>query len=85
MRGKHWTITKNHLEPDVTLPDAPPEHTIPFQLFDDDRVKYYSGLMSEQLYNAGERIFDPLDWATYDSGCTGMKVNGPNDNGFTWV
>lgn len=82
---KHWTITVDHLYPDELQAEPRPEHTIPFKLYDDDGNLYYTGLMSEKLYDAGEEIFQPLDWAMVDSGCTGMKVNGPKDQGFTWV
>lgn len=90
MKTKHWTITKDHLErPGSEFNRAETEkaadHVIPFKLYDDDGNLYYEGYMSEKLYEAGEAIFEPLDWAMADAGCTELKVNGPRDAGFQVV
>lgn len=72
-----WKITKDHIqtgregytrcdpgEKDLATP-------YPFRLFDDDGILYFEG-------EASEKEFGPLDWASYDSGCTSIQyLNGP--------
>lgn len=47
---------------------------IPFRLYDDDKIHYYSGLIDEEsLYGNDETLMDaPLRWAMADAGCTSM-------------
>lgn len=76
-RNDEWVITYDHLESaKVNFPMK--GHTVPFRLFDDDDILYYSGFMTEKLYDS-HLIMDPLDWATHDSGCTRLDVNGPRE------
>ncbi len=95
MRNVNWILTYNHLD------DKPmsiqtkmskekrqemKKFSIPFKLFDDDGILYFSGKMTIGLYNAGEQIFNPLDYASAAWGCTELKVRGPRDQGvFTTV
>ena len=43
-----------------------------FRLYDDDKILYYEGRMVGDFEGVGD--FDPLDWAMYNAGCTGMKT-----------
>tara|TARA_R110001599_G_scaffold218208_5_gene416508 strand:+ start:993 stop:1310 length:318 start_codon:yes stop_codon:yes gene_type:complete len=50
-----------------------------FQLFDDDGILYYSGYMNlEEMYDNDLDEFTILDMATYDSGCTEIKMRDGN-------
>jgi len=83
---KHWVLIYNHLDKKPYPRENIPENcTIPFKLYDGDDVLYFTGLMSEKLYESGEAIFEPLDYAMASWGCTDLKVNGPRDNCFTLV
>jgi hypothetical protein len=85
MYKKHWTITKDHIEGTEAEIDCPSSHTIPFKLYDDDDELYFEGKMSLHLHNEGERIFEPLDWAMANYGCTDLMVKGPNDSTYQHV
>lgn len=47
-----------------------------FKLYDDDGILYYTGKFYGDADS--EDAFQPLDWATYDSGCTYIKYRQPN-------
>lgn len=74
LKTKHWTLTYDHLE-DRPLYQAEEAQTVPFQLFDDDGTLYFTGFMSEALYDS-HQVLDPLDYAIEVYGCTEMRVDG---------
>lgn len=43
-----------------------------FRLYDDDDELYFTGLCRDLDQQSGDSAFEPLDWATADSGCTRM-------------
>lgn len=45
-------------------------YNIPFLLYDDDDILYYSGLLHEDE----EDEFTPLDWAMNEAGCVYIKI-----------
>jgi len=63
------------------MQEAPGEHSIPFRLFDDDGILYFSGMMSFKLHYS-HRVLDPLDYAMPAWGCTEMRVMAPETD--TW-
>lgn len=54
------------------------EANLPFQfrLYDDDGELYYEGRCNDR---ESEKAFFPLDWASFDSGCT--RIDYLQDNG----
>ena len=89
MRNTEWIFIYNHIDGKKMgdrskLSEDKQEElkrfTIPFRLYDDDGVLYFTGLMSEDLYNS-EEIFDPLDYSMNLWGCTEMKVKGEIEGG----
>lgn len=51
-----------------------------FKLYDDDGELYYKGRMST---DGGDDIFDPLDWAMSNVGCTELQIFDKSFN--RWV
>ncbi|HEX9135391.1 MAG TPA: hypothetical protein VF905_00415 [Nitrospirota bacterium] len=47
-----------------------------FKLYDDDDNCYYTGYFFGDADS--EDAFQPLEWATYDAGCTYIKYRQPN-------
>lgn len=47
-----------------------------FKLYDDDGNCYFTGYYYGDPDS--EEAFQPLDWATYDAGCTYIKYRQPN-------
>jgi len=48
---------------------------VTFRLLDDDGEVYYEGLMSLKRFSGDEfDVFEPLDWAAANDGCTEMQV-----------
>lgn len=47
-----------------------------FKLYDDDDNCYYTGYFFGDADS--EDAFQPLDWATYDAGCTRIAYRQPN-------
>lgn len=60
---------------------ASPRQGIKFKLYDDDGELYYSGRYIGPD-DSETAQFSPLDWGTWNAGCTYMKVK--NDKG-EWV
>jgi len=73
----HWCITVDHLEGVEKISEKTPDMIIPIRLYDDDNELYYSGWMTQHLMDDGENAFEPLDWATWNAGCTYMKYKEP--------
>ena len=45
--------------------------TIPFRLYDDDNVLYYTGMIAPETIEGDESLaFEPLDWASAYAGAT---------------
>lgn len=85
MRGKSWVLTYDHLE-QKKMQDPGPEHVHPFKLFDDDGELYFSGAMTDRLYNSsGEGIFEPLDYAMGAWGCTELQVVNPSTGNYETI
>ncbi len=66
-----------HSEADIDAAKERMDGPYPFELFDDDRELYYRG----QIWFAGEPgeeedVFLPLEWGTYDAGCTYVRYPG---------
>lgn len=48
-------------------------YSVPFKLYDDDQIRYYSG----RLHQECEDEFEPLDWGMADSGCVDIHIRNP--------
>jgi hypothetical protein len=81
-----WIIVRNYLDSDTKLGGGkaiPAEHVLKayknhpdtqyFMLYDDDDNLYYDGYILEDEDSDYDSLFDPLDWATYNAGCTYIK------------
>ena len=83
-----WLITKDYIDNDnrtIQSADfnanifAKAKH-VQFKVYDDDGELYYRGLMSEKQFDTCDKVFEPLDWAAYDSGCTAMQYKRLHGN-----
>lgn len=54
-----------------------------FRLYDDDGELYFTGLCLDLDQQDGDSAFQPLDWATADSGCTRMDYRKKGDKAWT--
>jgi hypothetical protein len=66
-----WIIVYDHLE-SKKIDQKQENQTVEFRLFDDDDILYFTGYMTQKLFD--DDPFTPLDWAMDDSGCTSMKI-----------
>ena len=74
MRNVDWIFTYNHIDDKpMRFPDDK-LFPVKFKLFDDDGELYFTGYMTEALFDSSD-ILDPLDYAE-QWGCTEMKING---------
>lgn len=82
---RQWCLTVDHVDGTEDLKKSTGEKTddmiIPIRLYDDDDVLYYSGWMTQELLDDGENAFDPLDWGTWNAGCTYMEYK---ESGKDW-
>ena len=89
-----WTIDKDYIDfmdAGLLVTENMDEHVanellkdgrgLKFRLYDDDKKLYYEGRMVGDF--EGEQQFDPLDWAMYNAGCTGMKTY--DEGKWEWV
>ncbi len=76
MRDTEWVLTYNHLDNKPYPGEKEEKFCVPFELYDDDGILYFSGYMTENLEHSGEEIFDPLDYAMAAWGCTELRVRG---------
>jgi hypothetical protein len=77
MRDRDWTLTYDHLGK-APMQVAHEKQTVPFRLYDDDGILYFSGMMTFKLYDS-HHIFDPLDYAEGNWGCTELQVENPKN------
>lgn len=82
----HWIITRDHIKTGcggnrslaVKTKEDVAACTIPFRLYDDDNILYYSGKIAPGSLDAeGELAFEPLDWAMAHAGATRMDYRNP--------
>jgi hypothetical protein len=71
--GENFVVTEDHLD-GFSLDEETIEQymeddfTMEFNLYDDDDILYYTGLILDDAYD--DDPFEPLDYFMYDSGCT---------------
>lgn len=88
-----WKITKDLVNPpsgpnhvgktSLTFDDAKfaLAQKVPFRLRDDDGELYYEGEMTLKRSQGNEyQVFDVLDWAEADSGCTSLWLKNASGN-----
>jgi hypothetical protein len=83
-----WIVKFDHLEKrelntDVTRQEQR-KYSVPFRLFDDDGVLYFSGAMTEKLYDS-HNILEPLDVLMPDYGCTELQCLNPKNQSWETI
>lgn len=88
-RWINWVYTYNHLDGKpmpkglaLVRSKVLPGLNIPFRVYDDDDVLYFTGFMTMAIYNGGEdEAFEPLDYGMAGWGTTRMDVRGRMEAG----